>query len=376
MKKENESVIQEKFKTLIGGQALIEGIMMQGPDKRSIVVCGPEGIVTKVEPLKKRTGIAKWPLIRGVVNFASSMVSGVKALMYSAEFFPEEEDAKPSKFDEWLEKKLGSEKMEKAVISFSVVLGVLFSVGLFFLLPTLISGLFDRVIHSAVIRSLIEGVIRIAIFMGYMILISKMKDMKRVFSYHGAEHKTIRCYEAQLPLTVENCRGMTRLHPRCGTSFLFVVVMISILLFALVSAVLPTSNMLVRLVVRLALLPFVVAISYEFNRLVGRHDNWLTRILTAPGMWFQNFTTNEPDDSMLEVGIEALKLVLPDEAGADRWKRSTETCICRPGGLCCPQKVRMPQPPRASCWRLRPGNPSPPCWRMPTCMPASRSKQI
>ena len=319
MKKENESVIQEKFKTLIGGQALIEGIMMQGPDKRSIVVRGPEGIVTKVEPLKKRTGLAKWPRIRGVVNFASSMVSGVKALMYSAAFFPEEEDAKPSKFDEWLEKKLGSEKMEKAVISFSVVLGVLFSVGLFFLLPTLISGLFDRVIHSAVIRSLIEGVIRIAIFMGYMILISKMKDMKRVFSYHGAEHKTIRCYEAQLPLTVENCRGMTRLHPRCGTSFLFVVVMISILLFALVSAVLPTSNMLVRLVVRLALLPFVVAISYEFNRLVGRHDNWLTRILTAPGMWFQNFTTNEPDDSMLEVGIEALKLVLPDEAGADRW---------------------------------------------------------
>ena len=141
MKKENESVIQEKFKALIGGQALIEGIMMQGPDKRSIVVRGPEGIVTKVEPLKKRTGIAKWPLIRGVVNFASSMVSGVKALMYSAEFFPEEEDAKPSKFDEWLEKKLGSEKMEKAVISFSVVLGVLFSVGLFFLLPTLISGL-------------------------------------------------------------------------------------------------------------------------------------------------------------------------------------------------------------------------------------------
>ena len=320
MKKEsNQPVSQEKFKTLIGGQALIEGIMMQGPDKRAIVVRGPEGLVTKVESLKKKTGILKWPLIRGVVSFGSSMVSGVKALMYSAEFFPEEEDTKPSKFDEWLEKKLGSEKMEKAVISFSVVLGVLFSVGLFFLLPTLISGLFDRVIHSAVIRSLIEGVIRIAIFMGYMILISKMKDMKRVFSYHGAEHKTIRCYEAQLPLTVENCRGMTRLHPRCGTSFLFVVVMISILLFALVSAVLPTSNMLVRLVVRLALLPFVVAISYEFNRLVGRHDNWLTRILTAPGMWFQNFTTNEPDDSMLEVGIEALKLVLPDEAGADRW---------------------------------------------------------
>ena len=320
MKKEsNQPVSQEKFKTLIGGQALIEGIMMQGPDKRSIVVRGPEGIVTKVEPLKKRTGILKWPLIRGVVSFGSSMVSGVKALMYSAEFFPEEEDAQPSKFDQWLEKKLGSEKMEKAVISFSVFLGALFSIALFILLPTLLSGLFDRWIHNAVVRSLIEGVIRIAIFMGYMILVSRMKDMRRVFSYHGAEHKTIRCYEAQLPLTVENVRPQTRLHPRCGTSFLFVVVAISILLFALVSALLPMSGMLVRLLVRLALLPVVVAISYECNRFVGRHDNRLTRILSAPGMWFQHFTTNEPDDSMIEVAIEALKLVIPDEAGADRW---------------------------------------------------------
>ena len=320
MKKEsNQPVSQEKFKTLIGGQALIEGIMMQGPDKRSIVVRGPEGIVTKVEPIKKRTGILKWPLIRGVVSFGSSMVSGVKALMYSAEFFPEEEDAQPSKFDQWLEKKLGSEKMEKAVISFSVFLGALFSIALFILLPTLLSGLFDRWIHNAVIRSLIEGVIRIAIFMGYMILVSRMKDMRRVFSYHGAEHKTIRCYEAQLPLTVENVRPQTRLHPRCGTSFLFVVVAISILLFALVSALLPMSGMLVRLLVRLALLPVVVAISYECNRFVGRHDNRLTRILSAPGMWFQHFTTNEPDDSMIEVAIEALKLVIPEEAGADRW---------------------------------------------------------
>ena len=320
MKKEsNQPVSQEKFKTLIGGQALIEGIMMQGPDKRSIVVRGPEGIVTKVEPLKKRTGILKWPLIRGVVSFGSSMVSGVKALMYSAEFFPEEEDAQPSKFDQWLEKKLGSEKMEKAVISFSVFLGALFSIALFILLPTLLSGLFDRWIHNAVVRSLIEGLIRIAIFMGYMILVSRMKDMRRVFSYHGAEHKTIRCYEAQLPLTVENVRPQTRLHPRCGTSFLFVVVAISILLFALVSALLPMSGMLVRLLVRLALLPVVVDISYECNRFVGRHDNRLTRILSAPGMWFQHFTTNEPDDSMIEVAIEALKLVIPDEAGADRW---------------------------------------------------------
>ena len=331
MKKENESVIQEKFKTLIGGQALIEGIMMQGPDKRSIVVRGPEGIVTKVEPLKKRTGIAKWPLIRGVVNFASSMVSGVKALMYSAEFFPEEEDAKPSKFDEWLEKKLGSEKMEKAVISFSVVLGVLFSVGLFFLLPTLISGLFDRVIHSAVIRSLIEGVIRIAIFMGYMILISKMKDMKRVFSYHGAEHKTIRCYEARLPLTVENVRKMTRLHPRCGTSFLLVVMVISILVFSIASSALLAifpgleairgtfGYRLLMIAFKLLLLPVVVGITYEINRWCGRNDNAFTRALSAPGMWMQHFTTNEPDDSMIEVGIAAVQAVLPEKEGSDRW---------------------------------------------------------
>lgn len=320
MKKEAQApAAQEKFKTLIGGQALIEGIMMQGPDKRAIVVRGPEGIVTKVEPLKARTGVAKWPFLRGIVSFGSSMISGVKALMYSADFFPEEESSQPSKFDLWLEKKLGSEKMEKAVVSFAVVLGVAFSIALFFLLPTLLSGIFDQWINNAVVRSLIEGLIRIAIFMGYMILVSRMKDMRRVFSYHGAEHKTIRCYEAQLPLTVENCRKMTRLHPRCGTSFLFVVVAISILLFALVSAVLPTSNLFLRMLIRLALLPVVVAVSYECNRFVGRHDNAFTRALSAPGMWFQNFTTNEPDDSMLEVGIEALKLVLPDEAGADKW---------------------------------------------------------
>ena len=311
------------FRTSIGGQALIEGILMRGPEKQAIVVRDQEGnLVEKVDELrliKDRHPILGWPLIRGTVNFLSSMVNGVKALMYSADFYPEEETTEPSKFEQWLEQKLGSEKLEKAVVSFSVFLGVLFSVGLFFLLPTLLSGIFDRWIHNAVIRSLIEGVIRIAIFMGYMILISRMKDMKRVFSYHGAEHKTIRCYEAQLPLTVENCRGMTRLHPRCGTSFLFVVVAISILLFALVSAVFPTSNMLVRMLIRLALLPFVVSISYECNRFVGRHDNGLTRALSAPGMWFQHFTTNEPDDSMLEVAIEALKLVIPDEAGADRW---------------------------------------------------------
>ena len=319
-----QTPVQEKFKTMIGGQALIEGILMRGPEKQAIVVRSQDGLVEKVEPLRanrKRCPVWGWPLIRGVINFGGSMYSGVKALMFSADYYQGDEDLsdEPTKFERWIEKHFGTKAMEQFILVLAVVLGIGFSIGLFFLLPTLLSGNFDRWIHNAVIRSLIEGVIRIAIFMGYMILISRMKDMKRVFSYHGAEHKTIRCYEAQLPLTVENCRGMTRLHPRCGTSFLFVVVAISILLFALVSAVFPTSNMLVRMLIRLALLPFVVSISYECNRFVGRHDNGLTRALSAPGMWFQHFTTNEPDDSMLEVAIEALKLVIPDEAGTDRW---------------------------------------------------------
>lgn len=318
MQKNNQPVSQEKFKTLIGGQALIEGILMQGPDKRAIVVRGPEGLVQKVEPIKKKTGILTWPLIRGVVNFGSSMVNGVKALMYSADFFPEAE-GEPSKFETWLEKKLGSEKLQKVVVYLSVVLGVALSVGLFILLPTLLASFIPGLKERAVLRSLIEGVFRILIFLGYMIMISKTPDMKRVFSYHGAEHKTIRCYEAQLPLTVENVRPQTRLHPRCGTSFLFVVVIVSILVSSLFSALWPISNTFLRILSRLIMLPFIVAISYEFNRLVGRHDNWLTRALSAPGMWFQHFTTNESDDSMIEVAIAALELVIPEEKGSDRW---------------------------------------------------------
>ena len=293
----------EKFKTTIGGQALIEGIMMMSPDKMSIVVRSPEGLVTKVEKRKSSTSkVAKWPLIRGVVNMGASMVTGVKALMYSADYFPDL-DEEPSKFEKWIEKKFGTEKLEKFIIYFAVVLGIGFSVGLFILLPTLLAGLFSPFVSSFIVRNLIEGLIRIGLFSGYMILVSKMKDMKRVFSYHGAEHKTIRCYEAKLDLTVENVRAQSRLHPRCGTSFLFVVMIISILVFSVVS----WSNPFVRMLLRLVLLPVVVAISYEINRAVGRHDNWFTRMLTAPGMWFQNFTTNEPDDSMIEVAIESLR---------------------------------------------------------------------
>lgn len=330
MQKNNQPVSQEKFKTLIGGQALIEGILMQGPDKRAIVVRGPEGLVQKVEPIKKKTGILTWPLIRGVVNFGSSMVNGVKALMYSADFFPEAE-GEPSKFETWLEKKLGSEKLQKVVVYLSVVLGVALSVGLFILLPTLLASFIPGLKERAVLRSLIEGVFRILIFLGYMIMISKTPDMKRVFSYHGAEHKTIRCYEAKLPLTVENVRKMTRLHPRCGTSFLLVVMVISILVFSIASSALLAifpgletirgtfGYRMLMIAFKLLLLPVVVGITYEINRWCGRNDNAFTRALSAPGMWMQHFTTNEPDDSMIEVGIAAVQAVLPEKEGSDRW---------------------------------------------------------
>ena len=310
--------VNEKFKTMIGGQALIEGIMMRGPKKQSIVVRGPEGIVSKTEELKfikDKYPILGWPLIRGVVNFGGSMVNGVKALMYSASFYVDDPEAEESKFEKWFGKKFGEKALEKAVIYFSVVVGIAFSVGLFILLPNILAGLLDGVVQSYLLRNLIEGAIRVLIFLGYLIGVSQMKDMKRVFSYHGAEHKTIRCYEAKLDLTVENVRRQTRLHPRCGTSFLFLIVMISILFFAVIRL----DNVALRLLLRLALLPVIVSVSYEITRFVGRHDNWFTRILTAPGMWLQNFTTREPDDSMIEVGIEAVKLVLPETEGEDAW---------------------------------------------------------
>ncbi|MBO4419845.1 MAG: DUF1385 domain-containing protein [Oscillospiraceae bacterium] len=339
MKHENTSCPTEKFKTMIGGQALIEGIMMRGPEKQAIVVRSPkEGLVDKIDPIKKKTGILTWPLIRGIVNFGGSMISGVKSLMWSAEHADMEdgvENDQPSKLDQWLEKKLGSEKFMSAVVTFAVVLGMGFSLLLFFLLPMLLGNLLQRLTDcGVVVQHLAEGVFRIVIFLGYMILISKMKDMRRVFSYHGAEHKTIRCYEAKLPLTVENVRTMTRKHPRCGTSFLFVVMALSIFLFTVASALLNAwipglrelqensrvlYNLLMMGVKLIVMLPLVVSISYEINRLVGRHDNRFTRILTAPGMWFQNFTTNEPDDSMIEVAIRALELVLPEQEGTDKW---------------------------------------------------------
>ena len=323
----------EKFKTAIGGQALIEGIMMRGPEKDAIVVCkdGQLHVEVKERKVRSKKSIANWPLIRGAVNFLSAQVCGVKALMRSADLSGELEEETPSKLDIWLEKHIGKKGFEKLIIGIGVALGLGLSIALFFLLPMLVSSLLDGVITNLILLNLVEGAVRLTTFVAYMLLVSRMKEMRRVFAYHGAEHKTIRCYEAGLPLTVENVREQTRLHPRCGTSFLLVVMIISILVFSVASTVLlqliPQLNLirgqfiykLIMVAFKLLLLPVVVAISYEINSWAGRHDNWLTKIMTAPGMWFQHFTTCEPDDTMIEVGIASLEAVLPSEEGADRW---------------------------------------------------------
>ena len=310
------------FRTTIGGQALIEGILMRGPEKQAIVVRSPEGLVIKEEPLKlirERYPILGLPIIRGSVTFLDSMFKGVKALMFSADYFPEDTPSEPSKFEVWLDRKLGNEKMEKLIIGFSVVLAVCFSLLLFMFIPTLLSGLVEYVTKSVVVRNLVDAILRIAIFLGYLIAISRMKDVRRLFAYHGAEHKTIFCYEAGLPLTVENVRPQPKHHPRCGTSFLFVVIVVAILVHSVVFALWPMSNIFARIGVQLLLLPLVVGITYEFNRYVGGHDNPVTNFLAKPGMWMQNFTTNEPDDSMIEVAIAAMERVIPEEKGKDAW---------------------------------------------------------
>ena len=317
------------FRTSIGGQALLEGILMRGPKRQAIVVRNQEGgLEIKEEELKfikDKYPILGVPFIRGVVTFLDSMVKGVKALMWSAEFYPEEEEAQPSKFEQWIDRTFGSEALMKWIIGFAVVAGIAFAIALFVILPTLVTTALLYFFPDAPmwLRNLLEGVVKLIIFFVYLFLCSRLKDIKRTFCYHGAEHKTIFCYERGLELTVENARTMPRHHPRCGTSFLFVVIVIAVLASSVVFA-LPgvrdvAANPIVRILLHLVLLPVVVGVTYEINRFIGRHDNPVTRVLSAPGMWMQNFTTFEPDDSMLEVAIKALTLVLPQEKGADAW---------------------------------------------------------
>lgn len=315
-KKENDQVC---FRTMIGGQALMEGILMRGPDKQAIVCRTENGLVEKVEPLnlvKDKYPVLGWPFIRGIVTFADSMVKGMRALTYSASLLPEDQQEEPSKFDLWLEKKLGSEKAEKYIIGFAAVLGVLLALTLFIFVPTLIAGLIPGIEGHYTARSAIEGAIKIVIFLVYLGLVAKMKEIKRLFSYHGAEHKTIFCYEKGLPLTVENVRPQSRFHPRCGTSFLLVVIILGLF----VGLFIQVDNVFLRIGLRVLLLPVIVCVAYELNRWAGRHDtNIVSRIVTWPGKQLQRLTTNEPDDGMIECAIRAMELVIPEEKGKDAW---------------------------------------------------------
>ncbi|MCL2424873.1 MAG: DUF1385 domain-containing protein [Oscillospiraceae bacterium] len=308
----------KEFKTSIGGQALIEGIMMRGPKKTAIVVRTEDGLVEKVDDTvqpKDKHPILGFIFIRGAVNFISTMKLGMRAIMFSAEQMPEEEQEDPSKFDKWIEEKLGNEKAEKIIIGIAVVLGIAMFVGLFMLLPTLLAGFVAQWIDNAILRNLVEGVLRITIFLTYLWVTSRIKSIGRVWAYHGAEHKAIYCYEKNLPLTVENIRMQSPLHARCGTSFLFIVVTVSILVFSFTT----WDNVFIRMALRIALLPVVVAISYEIIRLAGRYDNILTRIISAPGKGLQRLTTSEPDDEMIEVAQRALELVIPENEDEAIW---------------------------------------------------------
>ena len=306
------------FRTSIGGQALIEGILMRGPKKQAIVCRGQDGLVEKIEELKfvkDRYPILGWPFIRGCATFLDSMVKGMQALTYSAELVPLEEQGEPDPIDRWITAHFSGEKAQKLIIGTAVVLGIALAVFLFIFLPALIVGFIPALRVNYLVRNLSEGLVRVVILLAYMKLVTYVSDVKRLFSYHGAEHKTIFCYEHGKPLTVENVRGESRFHPRCGTSFLLVVVIVSIL----VNAVVRLDNTFARMGCHLLLLPVVVAISYEINRWCGRHDNWLSAILSAPGKWLQRITTSEPDDSMIECAIRAMELVIPEEKGSDAW---------------------------------------------------------
>lgn len=312
---------KKKHCTSIGGQAVIEGVMMRGPKSSAIAVRKPDGDIIVEEransSIMQKLKFLKLPLIRGCVAFFESMIIGTKALMFSAEFFDVEgdENEKQSKFDAWLEKTFG-DKLKNYVVYISVVISLFLSIGLFIMVPTYLTSFFK--IESNTVKTSVEGAMKIIIFLGYLILVSRMKDIKRVFEYHGAEHKTIHCYESGEDLTVENVRKQSRLHPRCGTSFLLIVLVVSILLFLFV----PNGGSLawyVRAGYKLLMLPLVAGLAYEIIKFAGRHNNILTRIISAPGMAFQHITTSEPDDSQIEVAIASLNAVRPKEKDEAMW---------------------------------------------------------
>lgn len=321
----NSSVIH---KTSVGGQALIEGIMMQGPKGAAMSVRLPDGTIDTEEKefrhIRDKVKFLGFPVIRGCVNFVESMIFGYKCLMESAEKsgFEEIENSEEnqSKLDKWLSEHL-SKKVMSVITGVASALGVLLAFALFFFLPSKITDFFNNLASGALtnFRALIEGIMRMIIFIAYIALVSLMKDIKRTFMYHGAEHKTIFCYEHGLELTVENVRKQSRFHPRCGTSFMFVMIIISVIISSIISVAFPylRNNIAVWMIIKLLILPLVMGFGYEFIKYAGRHDNLLVRILSAPGLWMQRLTTKEPDDSMIEVGIAAFKAVITDNPEDD-----------------------------------------------------------
>ena len=313
--------------TSIGGSALIEGIMMRGPKKTVVAVrTAPDKIETEeleVKTLSSKSKLFRIPFIRGIAGMIDSLKLSYKSLMLSANKAIdsiEVEEEKMSKFEKWLNDKLG-EKLMNVIMTLASVLGVALAVVLFIWVPSLLYGLLQPlhpVFDNQLLRSTFEGVLRIALFLGYIIIVSQMEDMKHVFMYHGAEHKTIFCYEADEELTVENVRKHKRFHPRCGTSFMIIMLLLGIVigLFVPSFAYLGLWGTLLRAAIKILLLPLSVGIGYELIKLCGKYDNWFTRIIAAPGMWAQRITTREPDDSMIEIAIAAITPVIPDD-GSD-----------------------------------------------------------
>ena len=296
----------------VGGQAVMEGVMMKNQDRYAVAVRKPDHqIDVKVENYKstiKSEKIRHLPIVRGVVNFVESLVLGMSTLMYSASFFEdEEEDNKKKNLSEEERKKLEEKekKQEKALMGGTVAFSIVFALALFFALPYFLSGFFHKVIASETLIALIEGLIRLAIFLGYIAIISLTPDIKRVFMYHGAEHKCINCIEHGMELNIENVRKSSRLHKRCGTSFLLIVMLISIVFFMFIRV----DSRIQQLVLRLLLIPVIAGVSYEFIRFAGRYDNWFVNALSQPGLWMQRLTTREPEDDMIEVGIASVEAV-------------------------------------------------------------------
>lgn len=320
---------KKSHKTSVGGQALIEGVMMQGPRGVATAVRQDDGNILvehhKFKHAKDKVKFLGFPIIRGMVAFVESMILGYRMLMYSAEASGMEnmEDVEMNKFEKWLTDKLGDKFMD-IIMGIATVCGFALAFVIFFYLPVLVFNRLNAWTDGVLTpwQGTIEGVLKILIFVIYIALVSRMKDIRRTFMYHGAEHKSIACYEAGMELTVENVKKCTRFHPRCGTSFIFVMLIFSIVFSTILSKIFPeiATVRILWMFLKIAFIPLLMGVGYEFIKYAGKHDNLLVRVLSAPGLWMQRLTTKEPDDEIIEVGIEALKAVITDNPEDDEIK--------------------------------------------------------